>query len=112
MTMAAEVPTAMVAQMRNAPMWGYLEAVAHTLPYDGADMGDNMSGKPLQAGKWATTTMPTLVIDGGASPTWMHNGAQAATDVLPNAQRRTLEGQTHNVDPAVLAPVLVGFFAG
>jgi pimeloyl-ACP methyl ester carboxylesterase len=112
MTEAVQLPADMVAQMRNAPMWGQLEAVAHTLPYDGTDMGDHMSGKPLPAGEWASATMPILVMDGGASPEWLHNGAQAAADVLPNAQRRTLEGQTHAVDPAALAPVLVEFLAG
>jgi hypothetical protein len=32
--------------------------------------------------------------------------------LIPNAQRRTLEGQQHNVDGAALAPVLKDFFAG
>ena len=36
--------------------------------------------------------------------------AQALADVLPDGRHRTLEGQEHNVDPAVLAPVLVKFF--
>ncbi len=49
-------------------------------------------------------------MDGGASEAWAHNSVQAFTDALPNAQRRTLENQTHNVDPAILAPLLVGFF--
>ena len=40
----------------------------------------------------------------------MHTGAKAIADVVPNAQRRTLEGQTHQVDPQVLAPVLIEFF--
>jgi hypothetical protein len=42
----------------------------------------------------------------------MRQGAQALADILPNAQRRTLEGQTHAVDPQALAPLLVEFFAG
>jgi hypothetical protein len=33
-------------------------------------------------------------------------------DVLPNAQRRTLEGQTHMVRAKVVAPLLVEFFKG
>ena len=37
--------------------------------------------------------------------------AEALADALPNAQRRTLEGQTHEVAPEVLAPVLQAFFA-
>jgi pimeloyl-ACP methyl ester carboxylesterase len=112
MTVGVTVPAEMVAMMRNDPMWGHLEAVAHTLPYDGAYMGDNMSGKPLPAGEWASAKMPTLVMDGGASPAWLHNAADAAGKALPNAQRRTLEGQTHGVEAEALAPVLVEFFAG
>jgi len=49
-------------------------------------------------------------MDGGGSPAWMHNAAQAAADILPNARRLTLEGQTHAVDPDVLAPALQAFF--
>jgi ribulose kinase len=53
-----------------------------------------------------------LVMDGGASPVWIHHAAQALADVLPNAQHRTLEGQTHDVAPEALVPVLKEFFAG
>src|SRR5713226_8400082 len=109
MTKAAEVPVEVVAQMRNAPFWPMVEAVAHTLIYDTTIMGDNNS---LPTERVASVTVPTLVIDGGASPVWMHNAAQAVADVLPNAQRRTLEGQTHDVAPEGLAPVLEEFFAG
>jgi hypothetical protein len=34
----------------------------------------------------------------------------AVADLLPNAQRRTLEGQAHGAPPAVLAPTLEAFF--
>jgi len=32
--------------------------------------------------------------------------------VIPGAQHRILEGQTHNVAPKILAPVLKEFFDG
>jgi pimeloyl-ACP methyl ester carboxylesterase len=112
MTKAVQVPGEMVAQMRTAPMWPGMEAVAHTLAYDGEMLGDAMSGKPLSKTRWGSVDAPTLVIDGGASPAWLRNAAQALTDVLPSAKRRTLEGQTHNVDAKVLAPVLEEFFGG
>jgi hypothetical protein len=53
---------------------------------------------------------PALVADGGKSPAWIHNGAQALADALPDAERRTLPGQTHQVKAAVLAPALIEFF--
>jgi len=49
-------------------------------------------------------------MDGGKSPTWMRQANRSLATVLPNAQYRTLEGQTHNVKVKVHAPVLVEFF--
>jgi pimeloyl-ACP methyl ester carboxylesterase len=112
MTQAVGLPAEFVAPMRLEPFWPALEAVAHTLAYDGTIMGDTMSGNPLPAERWASVTVPTLVIDGGASDAFMHHGAQALADILPNARRRTLEGQMHNVAAEALAPVLDEFFAG
>ena len=41
---------------------------------------------------------------------WLSNAADAVAAALPNAQRRTLAGQPHNVDAGALAPTLVEFF--
>jgi pimeloyl-ACP methyl ester carboxylesterase len=111
LTKAVEVPPEAVAGMRTGPFWPTMEAVAHTLAYDGLVMGDTMAGDPSPLKRWASVAIPTLVIDGGASPAWARNAVQALVDVLPRAQRRTLEDQTHNVAPDVLAPVLTEFFA-
>ena len=111
LTEAAGVPAEAVSHMRGAPYWPGLESVAHTLPYDDAIMGDLTSGKPLPAARWAGVTIPALVIDGGDSPPWARSAVQAIVDVLPQAERRTLDGQTHQADPEVLAPSLDGFFA-
>jgi hypothetical protein len=40
----------------------------------------------------------------------MHESAVALAAAIPNAQHRVLEGQTHEVAPEVIAPVLVEFF--
>ena len=111
MTKAVGLPVEFVTPMRNMPMWKAMEAEAHTLAYDGTIVRDNMVGNPVSAEQWAPVTVPTLVIDGGETQ-WMSEGAQAIADALPNAQRRTLTGQTHDVDPEALAPVLEEFFAG
>jgi pimeloyl-ACP methyl ester carboxylesterase len=95
------IPEEMTAQMRHAPFWTGLEKVAHTLVYEMTILTE----PPLP------TTVPALVIDGGNSPETLHQSAQALTDMLPNARRRTLVGQTHDLVPAVLAPVLVEFFS-
>jgi pimeloyl-ACP methyl ester carboxylesterase len=111
LTKAAGVPAEFVAPMRDDPGWSVMEGVAHTLAYDGRIMGDTMSGKPLPAGRWASVTTPTLVIDGGASDAFMRNGADALAELLPEAERRTLPGQTHAVSADALAPVVQEFFA-
>lgn len=100
-------PAEAVAGMRQTPVWSTFESVAPTLAYDNAIMGDGSVPTQLMA----SVTAPTLVLDGGASPAFMHSAAQAAADALPNAQHRTLEGQTHDVAPEALAPVLAEFFA-
>jgi pimeloyl-ACP methyl ester carboxylesterase len=112
MTAAVGMPPEAFAPMRSDPMWPALQAVAHTLPYDNAIMGDTMSRSPEPLRRWATITIPTLVMDGGASPTWQRNAVQALVDVLPNARRRTLEGYAHGVPVEVLMPILEEFFAG
>jgi pimeloyl-ACP methyl ester carboxylesterase len=96
--------------MRLMPAWRKLEAVAHTLPYDGAIVKDYQNGKPLPTGPWSSVTVPTLVLDGGKSPTWMRNAMRSLAAVLPNAQYRTLEGQTHMVKAEAHVPVLTEFF--
>jgi pimeloyl-ACP methyl ester carboxylesterase len=112
LTTGVGMPAEAVTAMREAPFWAGLEAVAHTLAYDGAVMGDTMAGNPLPTERWASVTIPTLVMDGGASPAWARNAVEALGAALPNAHRRTLEGQTHQVAPEALAPVLEEFFGG
>ena len=112
MTTGVGLPVEAVAQMRHDPMWPALEAVAHTLPYDGTIMGDTMRGNPLPLKRWASVTVPTLVAVGGKSPDWMRNGMRELSDVLPNARHRTLEDQTHIVKPQALAPAIVESFRG
>jgi pimeloyl-ACP methyl ester carboxylesterase len=112
LTKALGVPSAAVAAMRDSPFWMQWEATAHTLAYDFTIMAGTVSGEPLPAGRWAAITVPTLVMDGGASPAQMHSGAQALADLLPTAERRTLPGQTHDVDVEVLTGVLTDFFCG
>jgi hypothetical protein len=58
----------------------------------------------------AKLSLPVLIADGGASDAWVHHGVDALAKVLPHASRHTLAGQTHMVDPKVLAPALIDFF--
>jgi len=105
-----EMPALMIAVMRFMPPWKKLCAVAPTLPYDSAVVGDFQVGTALPEGRWASVTVPTLVADGGKSPAWMRNAQRALAAALPNATTTTLEGQNHMVKPGPLTPVLTDFF--
>jgi len=110
LSVAIMVPADYISQIKSDPSWAELEAMAHTLAYDGTVMGDNMAGNPLPRGRWNAATMPTLVMAGGDSPPFFHKGAKELTEILPNAEYRTLPGQTHGVESDALAPVLEEFF--
>ena len=101
------MPPEFVAQARQAPWWAQQEAIAHTLAYDAEIMGDYTL--PTDVAK--AITVPTLIAVGGASFGFLAETADALAALIPKAQRATIEGQTHNVDPAALAPVLKRFFA-
>ena len=103
-------PRIFTAIMPLTPMWKKLKAVAHTLPYDLRILGDDASGRPLPADRWARISAPTLAMAGGKSPQWMRDGAHAVAGVAGGAYR-TLPGQTHMVKPQALAPELIEFFA-
>jgi alpha-beta hydrolase superfamily lysophospholipase len=108
MTQVVRMPPEFAAMARSQPWWPSQEALAHTLPYDATIMGD-YSVPTEQASR---VTVPTIIVTGSASMPFMASTAAALVDALPDGRTATLEGQEHNVDPTVLAPVLKEFFAG
>jgi len=102
------VPAEQVDGMRQAPFWADLEAIAPTLAYDHAEIMGGTGAVPVE--RWAVIPTPTLVTCGGSSFPFMLATAETITKALPNAELRILDGQTHEVQPAVLAPVLTEFF--
>jgi pimeloyl-ACP methyl ester carboxylesterase len=110
LTKAMGMPVIIASIFRFMPIWSNFTAVAHTLPYDVAVMGDTVKGGPLSAKEWEPVSIPTLAIDGSRSPAVSRQAVDTLVAVLPNAQRRTLEGQSHDVSMDMLAPVLETFF--
>jgi hypothetical protein len=112
------LPAEMIAQMRHSPIWPGQEAVAHTLAYDVTIMADTQRGDPLPLRKWASVTVPTLVMDGTVflgradNHVFLRHGAQELANILPDARHRIMEGQDHGPADEVLVPVLVEFFLG
>jgi pimeloyl-ACP methyl ester carboxylesterase len=105
------LPREMAEGMRSMPMWPGLEAIAHTIAYDGRIVRAHMRGRPFEPGEWDDVRVPVLVLDGGASPDWMRSGARALAAAIPGARYQTLEGQTHDVAPEAIAPVATAFLA-
>jgi pimeloyl-ACP methyl ester carboxylesterase len=101
-------PAERVEGMRRAPFWPGMEAVAPTLAYDhAAILGEPWS---VPAGLAARVPVPTLVMSGDAGLAFMPDAARVLSQAIPQGQLRMLAGQTHEVKPDVLAPVLVEFF--
>jgi pimeloyl-ACP methyl ester carboxylesterase len=99
---------------RGSPFWPVGEALAHTLAYDAACLGN---GQP-PAERFASIRQPVLVATGvghrqvGAAE-WilaLDAAAEALVGCIPNATRVTLEGQGHVADPEVVAVELTRFF--
>ena len=102
------MPAEHLDRVRQHPLWPMWEAVAPTLAYDAAAMGEDAS---VPTEKAASVTVPVLVMNGSASEfSFMHTSALALARAMPRAQHRTLEGHSHEDAAPALAPVLVEFF--
>jgi len=109
LTGAVGMPAEYVAGLRQSPFWPALEAVAHTIAYDGRIMGSTMSGAPLPTDRWAAVSVPTLVMYGRDTEPWLISAARALAGLLPTASLRAVEGAQHNVAAEVLAATLRQF---
>ena len=100
-------PSEQIAAMRETPMWSMLEAVAPTLAYDAAVLGEDRAVPTARA---ADLGVPALVMNGGEGYPFMRDTAIALAKSMPAGRHRELEGQRHDVAVEALAPVLVEFF--
>lgn len=90
------------------PVWSKLKAVAHTLPYDAAIMGNWLVPKE----RAASVRVPALVMYGGKTDERLRRAAEAVSAALPNAELKVLPGQNHAAAASAVAPALVAYFAG
>jgi hypothetical protein len=88
-------------------MWPGLEAVAHTLVYVAAVMGDSTLPNSLAS----SVKVPTLILTSSSSGAWADDAARALTATLPASEHRILDGQYHAVAWDVLAPALKEHFS-
>jgi len=102
------VPAEQISGMRHAPVWPMFEALGPTLAYDHIGVMGETAAVPIA--RAAHLTIPVLVMSGSASYPFMSKTALALSKAFPNGKLRALAGQTHDVNPEMLAPVLVSFF--
>jgi pimeloyl-ACP methyl ester carboxylesterase len=100
------MPEPVVADLRSQPSWPAFEAIAPTLAYDDAAL----TGGRVPRDVAAAVTVPALVLSGGECPVTLQQAAKATAAALPAAEFRILDGQTHDVAPEAVAPVLADFF--
>jgi hypothetical protein len=103
-------PPEMVEQMKASPAWGYLEAMAHTLAYDGAALGGDDQTVPTEL--LGGLTVPVLAVSSTGTAPWLVGSAEAVARAVPGARHVSLDGGFHEVPPAVLTPALTAFYTG
>jgi pimeloyl-ACP methyl ester carboxylesterase len=101
------LPAEQIDGMRKTPFWAGMEAIAPTLAYDHTAILGKDAAVPSE--RAARLLVAALVLYGAASFPFMADTARALSQAMPHATLRALEGQGHDVNPAVLAPALVEF---
>lgn len=104
---AIGTPPQALEGMKQSPEWEAIKKIDFTLAYDFDVLGEG--AVPEDVAK--AITIPTLVMDGEKTMPFMHPTADRIARLIPNAQRKTLAGQTHQASAAVVAPVLIDFFS-
>lgn len=110
----AGAPVEQIPAAGTDPVWDALRALAPTLRYDAACLGDG----PPPADRLATVAQPVLLTTGltidphmaGLPVDFFGAAADATAAGLPNARRATIELTGHIPDPAVLGPILSDFY--
>ncbi len=100
------LPGIAIFMMKLMPIWPKLKAVAHTLPYDVAILGDFS----LPETKAASVKIPTLISGGDKSQITLQQAVRKLAQIMPDNQLEILKGQNHNVSEKAIAPVLTAFF--
>ena len=103
---AIGTPPEALEGMKRSPEWEAIKKIDFTLAYDFAVLGDGVVPQDMIK----AIRVPTLVMNGDQSLDFMHPTADRVAALIPDSDRKTLKGQTHQVEAEAMAPVLVEFF--
>ncbi|MBC7851136.1 MAG: alpha/beta hydrolase [Chitinophagaceae bacterium] len=101
----AGTPPEALEKMKQSPDWKKMVKLGPTLTYDFEVLGDGAIPEAVVK----NIAIPTLALNGGESDS-MSETASTLAKLIPFASHKTLKGQSHEVAPEVLAPVLIDFF--
>jgi pimeloyl-ACP methyl ester carboxylesterase len=102
---AIGTPPPVLKDMKRSPEWESIKKIDFTLSYDYVVLGSGSVPDSVKG-----ITVPTLVMDGEKAMDFIRSSANRMVELIPNAQRKTLKGQTHQAAPEIVAPLLVAFF--
>lgn len=100
-------PDPVVTMMKAGPYWARMRGLAPTLPYD---LILSAHGSALVP-RLSSASVPTLAMAGGDSFGWAVEGAEKLAATMPDAQARSLPGQSHGPSDESVAAALGEFFA-
>lgn len=103
------VPAEAVAGMKAGPGWDFMTDKASSLPYD---VLLSAPWSPLPADRIARIPVPVLAVYGERTAPGLAAATRAVAAAAPNAELVVVPGEDHAVlqRPAVLTPILTGFF--
>lgn len=102
---AIGIPPQVLDDMKRSPKWEGMQKSDFTLDYDYAVLGNGAVPDTIDQ-----IRIPTLVLVGEKSLDFMRPTADRIAELMPNAQRKIVQGQTHQAAPEAVAPLLVEFF--
>lgn len=105
---AIGTPPEALEGMKRSPAWEAMKKIDFTLAYDYEVLGDGAVPEDVVK----AIRVPVLVMNGGNSMDFMQSAADRIAALIPDARRKTLEGQAHQAAAEVVVPVLVEFFTG
>jgi pimeloyl-ACP methyl ester carboxylesterase len=101
------IPSEAIEGMSRSPFWPVSLAIAPTLAYDDAAMGDSAIPAELVRG----LRVPVLGLAGEASPGFLQYGARGVVVAATDGRFELIGGQTHDLRADAVAPYLTSFFA-
>jgi pimeloyl-ACP methyl ester carboxylesterase len=88
-----------------------MQAVAPTMLYDFEVMGYTDRGAAIPEQAVRSIDIPTLLLSGDASPSFLRDTASQIVRLLPEGELTVLQGADHGAPAEVVGPVVMEFFS-